>query len=100
MDKKMMSYCGTYCESCDWSEKFNCPGCKASKSEVFWGNCKIAACAIEKEFEHCGECPNLPCSKLTDAYNDKEHGDDGERLTNLKCWKKGQVSKLKVRDSI
>jgi len=99
MNKDMMGYCGTYCETCDWKEKFNCPGCKACVSKVFWGTCEISVCAIDKGYAHCGECPEVPCSKLIDAYNDAEHGDDGERLTNLRCWAEGKVSMLSVRDS-
>lgn len=99
MKADMMAYCGTYCETCDWKEKMNCKGCKAHASEVFWGTCKIAACAMEKGLSHCGECDDVPCEKLEDAYKDPEHGDNGERLTNLKMWANGQVSMLKVRNS-
>lgn len=98
MKTEMMAYCGTYCEICDWKEKMNCRGCKAHASEVFWGKCSIASCAIDKEFSHCGECPELPCGKLIDAFTDPDHGDNGERLTNLQKWAKGEVSTLKVRE--
>ncbi len=99
MNKDLMAYCGTYCETCDWKEEFNCPGCKGCEGKVFWGTCKIAMCAINKGIDHCGECSEVPCSKLIDAYNSKDHGDDGERLTNLKCWADGKVSMLSVKDS-
>tara|TARA_Y100001933_G_C18627999_1_gene409178 strand:+ start:127 stop:429 length:303 start_codon:yes stop_codon:yes gene_type:complete len=99
MNREMMAYCGTYCETCDWKEKMNCKGCKAHASEVFWGTCKIAECAIEKGIDHCGECHEVPCEKLKDAYNNAEHGDNGERLTNLKMWAEGKESMLKVRSS-
>jgi hypothetical protein len=97
MDKQMIGICGTYCGACDWKEKTNCPGCKASQSRPFWGECAIAKCAMDKGYEHCGYCANLPCEKLQDAYNDKEHGDNGERLINLKNWAKGEESYLKLR---
>lgn len=97
MDKTMMAFCGTYCLACDWKEKMNCKGCKAHASKVFWGECKIAACAIEKKLNHCGECDSVPCGILVNAYNDPEHGDDGERLRNLMSWRDGCVSTLKVR---
>ena len=38
-----------------------------------------------------------PCDKLESAYNDPEHGDNGERLTNLRMWSEGKISTLKVR---
>lgn len=97
MKAEMMAYCGTYCETCDWKEKMNCKGCKAHAGEVFWGSCKIAVCSIEKGLNHCGECPDLPCEKLESAFNDPEHGDKGERITNLRMWAKGEPSMLKVR---
>lgn len=99
MKSEMMAYCGTYCETCEWKEKMNCKGCKAHAGEVFWGSCAIAACAIEKGFNHCGECTELPCEKLVGAFTDPEHGDNGERLTNLKIWASGKSSMLKVRST-
>jgi len=97
MRKDMMAYCGTYCETCDWKEKMNCKGCKAHAGEVFWGKCAMASCAIKRKLNHCGECTELPCDKLESAYNDPEHGDNGERLTNLRMWSEGKTSTLKVR---
>ena len=97
MKSEMMAYCGTYCETCDWKEKTNCKGCKKQDSNMFWGKCKIAACAIEKNLNHCGECKELPCQKLKDAFNNTEHGDNGERLKNLLNWKNGKDSMLKAR---
>lgn len=96
MDANLMSYCGTYCGACEWKEKMNCQGCKKHAGEVFWGTCKIASCAISKNLSHCGECEQLPCEKLTAAHNTEGHSDNGERLTNLKKWAKGESSKLKV----
>lgn len=97
MSKDMMAYCGTYCSTCDWKEKMNCQGCKAHASEVFWGKCSMASCAMERELNHCGECGELPCEQLKSAYKDPEHGDHGERLTNLRMWAEGKESTLKVR---
>ena len=96
MNKDMMGYCGTYCETWEWKEKMACKGCKKHAGEVFWGSCKIAACAIDKKLEHCGQCPALPCEKLVAAHNTEGHSDNGERLENLKNWAKGIDSKLKT----
>jgi len=76
----------------------NCKGCKTHASEVFWGKCSIAACAIGKNLNHCGECSELPCEKLVAAFNSPDHGDNGERLTNLQKWSEGEISTLKVRE--
>jgi len=80
-------------------EKTGCRGCKVQAGKMFWGQCRIALCAIEKGYGHCGECEELPCEKLEAAYNDPEHGDDGERLVNLKMWAQGKESTLKVREN-
>lgn len=86
----MISVCGAYCGDCDWKEKTNCPGCQQSASKMFWGECLVASCSIEKGYIHCGLCSELPCEKLQDAFNNPEHGDNGERLMNLKAWANGK----------
>jgi hypothetical protein len=97
MDKQMMGMCGTYCGVCQWREKTNCPGCQACHGMPFWGECLIAKCSINKGYNHCGHCTNLPCEKLQKAFNNKEHGDNGERLINLKNWKMGKEDYLVLR---
>lgn len=57
--------------------------------DMFWGTCKVAKCSISKGYEHCGFCKELPCEMLQSAFNDAEHGDNGERLTNLTNWARG-----------
>lgn len=88
MDQAMRAYCGTDCESCEWRERTNCGGCKACGGDMFWGTCEAAKCAIEQGHTHCGGCDQLPCTKLKALYDDPEHGDNGERLQNLKDWMK------------
>jgi hypothetical protein len=96
MDKKMIGMCGTYCGVCEWKEKMNCPGCQACSGKTFWGECKIAKCSINNGFNHCGHCSKLPCNKLQAAFDDKDHGDKGERLINLKNWSNGEETYLKL----
>ena len=57
---------------------------------MFWGVCGIAKCAIAKGIQHCGLCPDVPCNDLQDLFADPEHGDNGERLANLKAWARGE----------
>jgi len=97
VDKKMIGMCGTYCGVCEWRETTNCQGCQKSGSQMFWGECLVAKCSIARGFKHCGHCSELPCEKLQDAFNNPEHGDNGERLINLKAWAKGEESYLKIR---
>ena len=89
MDKNMIAYCGAYCETCQWKDKTNCPGCKACESEMFWGKCDKATCCMEKGYDHCGLCSELPCDMMKSLFEDKEHGDDGMRMRNLNNWAKG-----------
>ncbi len=83
------SYCGIQCDKCEYREKFNCSGCLATKGRPFWtkkeGNpCEVAACCISKDLKHCGECNEFPCELLNSFAYDKEQGDDGERIENLR----------------
>lgn len=94
MDKQMIAVCGAYCGECGWKEKTNCPGCQASQGKMFWGECKVAKCSFEKGFNHCGNCGSLPCGQLQGAFDDPEHGDNGERLANLKGWAAGKDTYL------
>lgn len=101
MDKEMIAYCGTYCGICEWKDKVNCKGCKANGGKMFWGECDKAKCCIEKGFEHCGECSDLPCQKIIALINDPEHGDNGTdvRLSNLRNWKNGNYVYKKLDNS-
>ena len=96
MDKSMIAICGTYCGICEWREKTNCPGCQKSSGHMFWGECLVARCSVEKGYEHCGHCSELPCEKLQSVFDNPEHGDNGERLINLKAWANGEKAYLKL----
>ena len=49
MDKSQMACCGTYCGDCAWKEKTGCKGCQDAGGNMFWGECAVAKCAIEKK---------------------------------------------------
>jgi len=82
-DKKMMAYCGDY-SLCAWKEKID-----AGEATVDEVECVKAKCCLEKGYEHCGFCPELPCQWLVDMYAHPEWGDKGSRLNNLKNWAAG-----------
>jgi len=96
MDRRLMARRGAYCGDCGWREKMNCPVCQMAKGNMFWGECRIAKCSIEKGIEHCGLCPSLPRNVLQEAFDDPEHGDKGERLANLKAWARGEDSYIRL----
>ncbi|WP_105615310.1 DUF3795 domain-containing protein [Vallitalea okinawensis] len=78
------SICGINCTKCEYKEKCGCKGCRESKGIMFWGECKLAKCAIEKKLDHCGLCSNFPCDDLKAFAYDEGEGDNGERIENLR----------------
>ena len=96
MDRELIARCGAYCGDCEWREKMNCLGCQMTNGTMFWGECSVAKCSIEKGIEHCGLCSSLPCDTLQEAFDQPEHGDNGERLANLKTWARGGDSYIKL----
>jgi len=56
MDRELVARCGAYCGDCEWKEKMNCLGYQMTKGNMFWGECRVAKCSIEKGIEHCGFC--------------------------------------------
>ena len=86
MSDQFESRCGLYCSKCDYREKMNCPGCVKSEGKMFWGECPVAGCCMEKGHDHCGQCMWFPCDTLEKFSYDKEQGDDGQRIRNLEEW--------------
>ncbi len=48
MDIEQIGMCGAYCGVCEWKEKTSCPGCQASKGNLFWGECAVAKCCLKR----------------------------------------------------
>ena len=96
MDMSQVSMCGDYCAECVWKEKTGCSGCQVAKGDMFYGTCQVAKCCSEKGLLHCGLCPNVPCGVLQQAFDHPEHGDRGERLTNLRAWARGEKVFVKI----
>lgn len=96
MDKQMLGTCGAYCGDCDWREVMECQGCQGSNGTLFWGECSVAKCSIDKGLTHCGHCQVMPCESLQASFDNMEHGDNGERLANLKSWAEGKETYLSL----
>lgn len=67
-DANLASVCGFYCGSCIYLGN-PCAGCVPLEGKPFWagempdGTCPIYdCCRNEKDLEHCGLCPQLPCA--------------------------------------
>ncbi|MCL1866631.1 MAG: DUF3795 domain-containing protein [Oscillospiraceae bacterium] len=80
------SRCGLLCGECSFKESHNCGGCIETNGNPFHGECPVAVCCQNKDFTHCGECPDIPCELLTQYSYDKEHGDGGKRIEQCKEW--------------
>ena len=80
-----MARCGLDCDACEYRESTHCPGCRAlADGRPFWGECRVALCALGKGYGTCVECPVMPCDTLTAFSYDAEQGDNGQRIENLR----------------
>ena len=86
MSDAFAARCGIYCGECEYREKMNCSGCIAAAGKMFYGECELAPCCIEKGLEHCGQCSDFPCDKLRAYSYDEQQGDNGQRIRNLEAW--------------
>ena len=87
MANEFAAYCGLDCEACKYLESRGCPGCPATQGKPFWGECEVAVCCLAKGYEHCGQCPEVPCATLNSfSYGEGEDYDNGERIRNCQAW--------------
>ena len=75
--------CGLDCSICEFKKNDTCTGCHEQKSQVFWGECPIAKCVMDKQLSTCIECEDFPCDLLKSFSYEEEQGDDGKRIRNL-----------------
>lgn len=80
------SRCGLLCSECNYKDRCNCGGCIKTNGHPFHGECRLAVCCQNKGFVHCGQCTGFPCDLLNEFTYDKEHGDNGKRIEQLKRW--------------
>lgn len=70
-------------------EGFTCRGCRSDERYVHPGcsQCRIRACADEKNLEHCGLCRECPCDRLQVFQSDGRihHRDVLVHLEDLKA---------------
>ena len=81
-----MGRCGIDCEACEHRTRNGCPGCPAADGKLFWGDCRLANCCAGKGHDHCGQCGEFPCTTLNEFAYDREEGDNGQRILNLRAW--------------
>lgn len=76
--------CGLYCGSCTIhlaqyrpelkrklaaelgcaEDEVKCNGCQGLSASCWGRHCKIRLCAEIRGFEHCRQCPEMPCTRL------------------------------------
>ena len=96
--EEMIAFCGLACHECEalqatktgddkkrvkvaklWSRRYNasferqdinCDGCKSQTGWLFkyCRTCEIRQCAMGKDIENCGYCPEYPCEKLNPIF--------------------------------
>jgi|SRR6056297_640243 len=90
---KYIGACGCNCSDCRIFKK-ECDGCYEIKGKPCWLDevdleiCDFYECSvIEKNLNHCGECPEIPCEKFwknkNPKWSDEEHREIVETRTKL-----------------
>lgn len=82
---KRLSRCGINCDTCKFRVENNCRTCHEQEGQLFWGQCPLAHCSIEKEINDCSQCSDFVCDLLHTMAHDKENGDKGKRIENLQA---------------
>jgi hypothetical protein len=54
-------------------EEIRCKGCRSQKVSKYCETCDLVACADEKGYEFCIECPDFPCHELEAFGNERPH---------------------------
>ncbi len=84
------SRCGLLCGQCPYRENPGCKGC-VHIDKPFWGDtCPVKSCCEGKGYEHCGQCPDIPCSLLNSFAYDEKQGDGGRRIEQCKLWRQAE----------
>ncbi|MBU5225110.1 DUF3795 domain-containing protein [Clostridium senegalense] len=79
------SRCGVCCNNCERKENVNCSGCIDMKKPFWGGECGVKYCCEEKNYNHCGECPDFPCDILSNMGVEKGF-DPSLKIEQCKKW--------------
>jgi hypothetical protein len=89
--EELLSACGLLCNECEFYPE-KCQGCTAVKGSTFWAKemmpdktCPIFQCScIEKGYNNCGQCNELPCKKFTDLKDPNASEEEAQKSLNDK----------------
>jgi len=82
------SRCGLACGECGYGKETGCVGCVDMEAPPWGEACPVKDCCEKTGLEHCGLCDGFPCALLNSFAYHEEQGDDGQRLENLREWRK------------
>ena len=89
--------CGLFCSACTFyigthedparlarlaaafgmsEERLLCDGCRSDRRIFYCDNCHMFACAGERGYSFCGECPDSPCPDLQTFVAERPHRAD------------------------
>ena len=92
--------CGLFCSACTFyigthedparierlaagfgvsTEVLLCDGCRSERRLFYCKNCHMFACASERGYTSCGECPECPCPELGTFIEERPHRADIRR---------------------
>ncbi|MCW3992246.1 MAG: DUF3795 domain-containing protein [Candidatus Bathyarchaeota archaeon] len=60
-----------------------CDGCLSDVTALYCGECALRHCVLERGWAHCAQCPDFPCSQISD-FNDDGRPHHGEVLDNIR----------------
>ncbi len=57
-------------------ERLRCDGCRSDRRLFYCNRCHMFACAAERGYSFCGECPESPCPQLEAFVEERPHRAD------------------------
>jgi Protein of unknown function (DUF3795) len=57
-------------------ERLHCDGCRSDRRLFYCGNCRMFACAAERGYGFCSDCPEYPCPELQAFIAERPHRAD------------------------
>ncbi|GHT55327.1 hypothetical protein FACS1894109_01660 [Spirochaetia bacterium] len=51
-----ISTCGLNCNKCEFKLTNGCKGCRENQGKIFWGECDLYKCCMDKNINSCGKC--------------------------------------------
>jgi len=54
-------------------------GALTTKGILFWGECRLYACATEHKVENCGLCTDLPCELFVGHFEGASDSVEGQK---------------------